>query len=155
MSFGDGYTCQIEGISTVSIKLSDGMVRELKDMRYVPQLKNLISIGGLEAQGLGGTLGEGVLKISSGSVVVLKGIRRNNLYYLKSSAVTRNLVTSERFESNKFSVTALPFKQYKLLCRMPFRIINEPLNILRTPSPRVSLRPCASKAPIKIIFFFN
>ena len=33
--------------------------------------------------------------MSSGSLVVLKGIRRNNLYYLKGSVVTKNLTTSE------------------------------------------------------------
>ena len=31
----------------------------------------------------------------SGSLVDLKGIRRNNLYYLKGSTVTENLVASE------------------------------------------------------------
>ena len=66
------HTCHIEGISTVHIKLSDGMVRELKDVRYVPQLKkNFISIEALEAQGLKETLGESVLKMFSGSLVVL------------------------------------------------------------------------------------
>ena len=35
--------------------------------------KNLISVGDLEAQGLRGTIGEDVLKMSSGSLVVLKG----------------------------------------------------------------------------------
>ena len=47
------------------------MVRELKDVRYVPQLnKNLISVGALEAQGLRRTLGEGILKMSHGSLAV-------------------------------------------------------------------------------------
>ena len=56
-------------------------------MRYVPRMmKNLISEGALEAEGLRGTLGEGVLKMSNGSLVVLKGIRRDNLHYLKGSA---------------------------------------------------------------------
>ena len=69
------------------------MVRELKDVMYVPQLKkNLISVGGLETQGLRETLGEGILKMFSDSLVILKGIRRNNLYYLRGSAVIRNLV---------------------------------------------------------------
>jgi len=50
------------------------MVRELKDVRYVPQLnKNLISVGALEAQGLRGTLGESILKMFSGSSVFSKG----------------------------------------------------------------------------------
>ena len=55
MSFGDGHTYQFEGIGTVQIKLFNGLVRELKDVRYVTQLKkNLISVGVLEVQGLGG-----------------------------------------------------------------------------------------------------
>ena len=90
MLFGDGHTCHIEGIGTIRIKLSDGMMRELEDVRYVSQLnKNLILIGALEAQGLRETLGEGVLKISSGSLIVLNGIRCNNLYYVKDSAVMK------------------------------------------------------------------
>jgi len=57
------------------VKLFDGMVRELKKVRYVPQLtKNIISVGALEAQSLKGTLGESVLEISNGSLIVLKGI---------------------------------------------------------------------------------
>ena len=57
------------------------MIKELKDVRYIPQLnKNLILVGALEGQGLRGTLREGVLKIFSGLLVVMKGIRYNNLY---------------------------------------------------------------------------
>jgi len=56
------------------------MVRQLKGVGYAPQLnKNLFSVGVLEAQDLRGTLGEGVLKMFSSSLIVLKGIRRNNL----------------------------------------------------------------------------
>ena len=57
MSIGNDHTCRMEGISTVRIKMFDGMVRELKDVRYVPQLKkNVILIGALETQGLRGAL---------------------------------------------------------------------------------------------------
>jgi len=101
VSFSNGHTCQIEGIGTLRIKLFDGMIRELKDVRYVPQLqKNLISIGTLEAQGLRETLGEGVFKMFSDSLVVLKCIRCNNLYYLKGSTVTGNLTASEHLEDD-------------------------------------------------------
>ena len=52
-------------------------------MRYVPQLqKNLISVGALKVQGLRRTLEEGVLKMSSGSLVALKALS-NNVYYLE------------------------------------------------------------------------
>jgi len=36
--------------------------------------------------------------MSNGSLVVLKGIRRNNLFYLKGSAITENLATSEHLK---------------------------------------------------------
>ena len=100
MSFGDGHTCHMEGICIVHIKLSDGMIRELKDVRFVPQLKkNVISIAALETQGLRETLEEGILKMFSDSLVILKGIRYN-LYYLKSSAVTENLIASEYLDGD-------------------------------------------------------
>jgi len=61
--------------------------------------ENLISVGALKAEGLRGTLGEGVLKMSSGSLVVLKGIRCNNVYYLVGSAVT-GLPSSGQLDGN-------------------------------------------------------
>ena len=60
----------------------------------------MISVGGLEAQGLRGTLKEDVLKMSSGLLMVLKVIQRNNLYYLKGSAVTENLTASGHLKDN-------------------------------------------------------
>jgi len=66
---------------------------ERKEVRYIPSMtKNIILVGALEVQGLRGTLGEGVLKMSRGSLVILKSIRCNNLYYLMGSVVTE-LVT--------------------------------------------------------------
>ena len=50
---GDDRPYNMTEIVTVQIKMFNGMVRELKEVRYVPQLKrNLISIGALEALGL-------------------------------------------------------------------------------------------------------
>ena len=111
-------------IVTVRIKLFDKMIRELKDVRYVPQLqKNLIPIGALKVQGLREILEEGVLTILSASLVVLKGIRHNNLYYLKSGVVIKNLAVSEhskddstgygRWGSNKLVCTPLKYLQIK------------------------------------------
>ena len=36
---------------------------------------------------------DGVLKMIKGSMVVMKGVRRNNLYYLKGSTVTSQVET--------------------------------------------------------------
>ena len=88
MSMGDDHTCRLVGKGTVRIRIYDGTLRELKEVRYIPSMaKNIISVGALEANGLRGTLGEGVFKMSSDSLVVLKGIRRNKVYYLMGSTV--------------------------------------------------------------------
>ena len=43
----------------------DGMVWELKEVRYLPQLKrNLISVGALKALGHGVSIRDGVLKMT-------------------------------------------------------------------------------------------
>jgi len=91
----------MEGISTVIVKMFDGMVRELKDVRYVSQLKMiLISIGALKALSLEVSIRDGVLKMVKGLMVVLKGVRRNNLYYLKGSTVTWQEVTSTNLDND-------------------------------------------------------
>jgi len=86
--------CNMEGIGTVQIKMFNGMMWKLKEVRYVPQLKrNLISIGALETLGLEVSIRDGVLKMTKGSMVVLNSVHRNNLYYLKGSTVTGQVAT--------------------------------------------------------------
>jgi len=61
----------------------------LKEVRYVPQLKkNLISVGALEALGLEESIR---FKMTKGSIVVVKGVQCNNLYYLKGQGKWRLL----------------------------------------------------------------
>ena len=54
---------------------------------YTSLKRNLISVGALEVLGLMVSIRDGVLKMTKGSIVVLKGARRNNLYYLKVSTL--------------------------------------------------------------------
>ena len=73
----------------------DRMMRKLKEVRYIPQLKrNFISVGALKILGLKVSIKDGVLKMTKGSMVVLKGVRRNNLDYLKGSTVTGHVAIS-------------------------------------------------------------
>jgi len=75
MVMGDDRPCHMEGLGTVLVKIFDGMARELKDVKYVPQLKrNLISVDALKAFGLEVSIRDRVLKMVKGSMVVLKGI---------------------------------------------------------------------------------
>jgi len=92
---GDDHPCNVEGISTICIKMFDKIVRELKEVRFVPQFKrNLISVGALKTLGLVVSIRDGVLKMTQGSTVVMKDVRWNNLYYLKGSTVTGQVETS-------------------------------------------------------------
>ena len=49
---GNDSTCKMTGIGSVQIKMFDGVIRKLNDVRYVRDLKkNLISLGVLDASG--------------------------------------------------------------------------------------------------------
>jgi len=62
---GNDHPCNVEGIGTVRVKMFDGMIWELKEARYVPQLKkNLISVGALKELGHGVSIRDGVLKMA-------------------------------------------------------------------------------------------
>jgi len=42
----DDHTCNMDGAGMILIKMFDGMVKELKDVRYILQIKkNIISVG--------------------------------------------------------------------------------------------------------------
>ena len=74
---GNNAQCKVTGIGTVKIKTHDGVVRTLSNVRHVPDLKrNLISLGTLESKGCKHSAEGGVLKVSKGSRILLKGLRQ-------------------------------------------------------------------------------
>jgi len=91
---GDDHPCKVEGIGTIRIKMFDRMIRKLKEVRLPRAEMNLISISTLEAFGHGVSIRDGILKMTRGSMVMLKGVRRNNLYYLMGGTVTARVMTS-------------------------------------------------------------
>ena len=69
------------------MKNHDGSTRVLTDVRYIPKLeKNLIYLGTLESKGFTIILQNEILKVVSEAFVVMKGIRRNNMYLYQDSA---------------------------------------------------------------------
>ena len=61
----------------------DGVVRTLGDIRHVPDLKrNLISLSTLDTKGYKYTGEGGVLKISKGALVVMKGYQKIAMLYV-------------------------------------------------------------------------
>ncbi|KAG8491535.1 hypothetical protein CXB51_014880 [Gossypium anomalum] len=93
---GNNASCKISGVGTIKVKMFDGVVRTLSDVRHVPELKrNLISLSALDSKGYRYTAESGVLKISKGSFIVMKGRRKTaKLYVLQGSTVTGDVAVA-------------------------------------------------------------
>ena len=86
---GNNAQCNVIGIGTVKIKTHDGVLRTLSNAHHVPDLKrNLISLGTLESKRCKYSAEGGVLKVSKGSWILLKGLRHGSLYVLQASTTT-------------------------------------------------------------------
>ncbi|KAH9741104.1 Integrase catalytic domain-containing protein [Citrus sinensis] len=99
---GNDQHCHTMGIGTIRLKMFDGMVRELKEVRFVPALKkNLIFVGALEAKGFKVTIEDGTMKFTLGAMVILQGVRRHNLYYLKGGTTDEANVVEAHSDTTK------------------------------------------------------
>ena len=79
---GNNETCKVVGIGNVTLKLN-GVTRTLHGVRHVLELRrNLISIGMLDKQGFVPRVEGGVIKITKGSIVFMRGKLENGLYLL-------------------------------------------------------------------------
>ncbi|KAH9648691.1 hypothetical protein KPL70_025696 [Citrus sinensis] len=85
---GNDQPCRTMGIRIIRLKMFDGMVRELKEVRYVTTLKkNLISVGTLKAKGYKVTIEDGTMKFTHGAMMILQGYQHHNIYYLKGGTI--------------------------------------------------------------------
>ena len=92
-------SCKTIKIGSIRLKNHDGSTRVLTDARYIPSLrKNLISLGTLKVKGFAMSMRDGILKVISSVLVVMKGTRNNNLYYFQGSTVIR--ITTTIFKDN-------------------------------------------------------
>jgi Pol polyprotein len=83
------------------MKMFDGMVRTLSDVRHVPGLKkNLISLGTLDKNGCRISCQGGVMKVIRWLLVVMKGKMNEILYALEGFTVSGsvNVSTSIMFD---------------------------------------------------------
>ena len=86
---GENGTCDVKEIDSVQIATHDGMIRMIPNVRYVPELKcNLISLGELDKLGYTYKSKNGVLKVTKGSLIKLRGTLRNGLYVLEGTTVS-------------------------------------------------------------------
>ena len=71
---GNDASCKVAGIGNIKIKMFDGVVRTLGDVRHVPDLnKNLISLGTLDCNRFSYKSTSGVMKVSKGAMTMMKG----------------------------------------------------------------------------------
>ena len=74
---GNNKPCKVEGVESVRIKMYNGVEKVLENVRYIPELKrNLISLGMLDELGYVIKAEIGMLKISKGSLIVMKGLKK-------------------------------------------------------------------------------
>ena len=65
-TMGNGEHCKITGIGNIRIKMFDGVVRTSCDV-------NLISLGTLDSNGYGYKSEGGVMKVTKGAMIMMKG----------------------------------------------------------------------------------
>jgi hypothetical protein len=71
---GNDATCTIIGMGTIKIKMSDGVVRTLEEVRHIPDMrKNLISLGSLDSKGYSYKSENEIMKVSKGAMIVMTG----------------------------------------------------------------------------------
>lgn len=71
------------GMSTVRIKMHDDVIRIL-EVCHVPDLKrNLISLSLVGSRGYRFVTEGGVLKVSKGALVVIEGLKVNDVYQVR------------------------------------------------------------------------
>jgi hypothetical protein len=91
---GNGIPCKTVAVGSIRIRMFNGIVRELMDVRYVPEIKsNLISLGVLDSCGYKYTSQGGALTLSKGSLVMMKATEVDNLYKMEGSIEVEYEVT--------------------------------------------------------------
>jgi hypothetical protein len=81
---GNNISSKVVGIGSIRIKMFDGTVKILTDVRHVPDLrKNLISLGVLDRGGYKTIVQGGVMKVYKGIILVMKAKNIGNLFLLE------------------------------------------------------------------------
>lgn len=70
----NNMTCKTVGVGIIQIKMHDDIVRTLTNVRHIPYLKkNLISLGALDYIRCKCTIKGGIMRVTRGALVVIRG----------------------------------------------------------------------------------
>lgn len=77
---GNNASCEVTRIGFIRLKMHNGIIRELPNVRHVPELKrSLISLSILDEPGCTIRVKASVLKFFKGFMVLMKGDMSNGL----------------------------------------------------------------------------
>lgn len=94
--------CRVVRIGNVKLKMYDGLIYELKQVRHVPECKrNLISLDIIDKIRCIIKVQRGVLSIVKGSLVLLKGTKKSRLYILEDIAIIKEVSVSSNSNVDK------------------------------------------------------
>ncbi|KAH9688940.1 Integrase catalytic domain-containing protein [Citrus sinensis] len=100
---GDDHALEIASIGTIKIKMFDGTIRTIEEIRHVNGLKkNLLSLGQMDSHGYKTYVENGIIKIVKGALVLMKAEKIGvNLFMLKGETLQEAdaCVASNREES--------------------------------------------------------
>ena len=99
---GNNVICKVVGIGTIKIKMFDNVVRTFREVRHVSEMKkNLISLGTLNSNGYCYKSKNGLMKVSKGAMVVMKGQKvEGNIYKLLGNTIVGGVVAVTEFEQD-------------------------------------------------------
>ncbi|KAJ4719063.1 Retrovirus-related Pol polyprotein from transposon TNT 1-94 [Melia azedarach] len=107
ISMANSSVCKAVGIGSIKIRTHDGKFCTLNDVRHVPLMtKNLISLSMLDNKGFSFQGEGGVLHVCKSSNVVLKGVKRDTLYFLQGSTLSSSVAVASS-EIDKDNMTKL------------------------------------------------
>ena len=94
---GNDTSCRVVGIGNIRVKMFDGVIRTLCDVRHVPDLrKNIISLGTLDDSGFNYKSANGIMKVSKCVLTVMKEWKlARNIYKLMGTTIASGAAAVE------------------------------------------------------------
>ena len=99
---GNDVTCKTVGIGNIYMRMFDGHVRTLTNVHHLPNLRNnLLSLEALEAQECKFSGADEGIKVTKGSMTILKEERSSNLYKMIGSVINDDASTATENDTTR------------------------------------------------------
>ena len=114
---------KIIGIDTIKVRIFDGVVRTLSNVKYVPKLrKSLISLRVLDNLGYVFSIKNGIMKINKGVFIAMKEKKVKKLYTLiKKTILSGTTKVEPNHEKSFMSIKGVvKVEEYNEMIKTPF-----------------------------------